>query len=264
MRALVTGASGGIGAAVAETLAGPDIHLVLSGRRHGALDRVASACAARGATPHVLPADLSSRREATALAEEARAWLGGCDVYVSAAGAPRRRHVAHLDVGDLVDAVAVNYLGPAAVALGLLPDMLGAGRGDIVMIGSLAGRVPTPRESAYAAAKHALAGWTDALAVDLQGTGVRAHLVTPAVVDTPLWDVPGQERAPVATRGVAPEAVARAVVALLGRRQYEVVVPARHRVPIAVAAVARSAFVRAAAAFDRARVPEAHDRPRRR
>ncbi len=251
--ALVTGASGGIGAAVAERLAerGAAV-LVLNGRDPAALAAVADRCRARGARVAVVAADLgdaAGRRDVL----DAAAGVGSeVDVLVNAAGLPRRLHATRLRQEDVEETIAVNYLAATALTLALLPGMLDRADGRIVNIGSLAGRVPPPREAAYAASKHALAAFTDCLAPDLAGTGVAIHLVSPAVVDTGLWRREGQEPAAVrGSDGVPPSRVADAVLRLLDRGGYEAYVPGRYRLTFPVRAVLGRWFLQAAAAFDR-------------
>ena len=250
--ALVTGASGGIGGAIAEALAGRGATLVLTGRDRDALDAVAVRCRHRGATVTVLPADLGRVDERERLLAAVAEPPGEVDVLVNAAGLPRRLHATRLTHLNVVETIEVNYLAATALTLRLLPGMLERGVGRIVNVGSLAGRVPPPREAAYAASKHALAAFTDCLAPDLAGTGVSVHLVTPAVVDTGLWDRPGQEPAAVAGRdGVPPSQVADAVLRLLDRGGYEAYVPRRYRLTFPARALLGRWFLAAAAAFDR-------------
>ncbi|MCA1713496.1 MAG: SDR family oxidoreductase, partial [Actinobacteria bacterium] len=125
---------------------------------------------------------------------------------------------------------------------------------------SIAGRLPAPREGAYSASKHALAAMSECMAIDLQGTGVTVHLVTPGVIDTPLWEVPGQEESPTSGDDRTPPGdVADAVIDLLRTGRFETYVPARFRLPAVVKPLMGGAFLKGTSRFDRRRVPEAHE-----
>lgn len=249
--AVVTGASGGIGAAVAGALADRGHSLVLTGRDADRLGATATACGRRGVATRTVVADLGRAQDRGRLLDVA-VHEGEVDLLVHCAGLPRRVRADRLDMADVRETIEVNYLAAVDLTLAVLPSMLQRGGGDIVTVGSLAGRVPPPREAAYAASKHALAAFTDCLAIDLAGTGVGVHLVSPAVVDTPLWDRPGQEAAAVdGSSGVAPHRVAAAVVRLVDTGRYEAYVPRRHRLTWPVRAALGRWFLDAARRFDR-------------
>jgi short-subunit dehydrogenase len=177
---------------------------------------------------------------------------------VNNAGVPRRLHASRLTFDDVEQTMRVNYLGPMALTFALLPSMIEAGRGEIVTVGSAAGRLVAPREAAYAGSKAALAAVSECLAADLAGTGVRVHLVTPGVIDTPLWDDPDQERTPVAGEPIAASKVVDAILALIGGRGFERYVPRSLRAAAIMKPILGRGFIRSAARFDRRRVPEAY------
>jgi short-subunit dehydrogenase len=111
----------------------------------------------------------------------------------------------------------VNFHAPVRMSLALLPDWLARGSGCVVNVSSLGGRVPITHEAAYCASKFALCGWTEAMAVDLFGTGVEVKLVLPGPIDTEIWDQPGNE--PAAYQGPfvpAADAAATIVEAIEG------------------------------------------------
>ena len=256
-RAVVTGASSGIGAELARALAGRGARVFLVARRKDALDDVAADC---GSDAVVHPADLSGLDAATAAGRAAVEAMGGVDVLVNCAGAPRRVHASRLTLGAVEETMRLNYLGAMAVTLAVLPDMLDAGRGRIVNVGSVAGRLPAPRESAYVASKYALTGMSEVLAMDLAGTGVAVHVVDPGVIDTPLWDVPGQEASAYRGQRVAPDAVVDAVLGLLDSGRFEAFVPGRFRWVWRLRALMGDRFLRQASRYDRRAVPEAYRR----
>lgn len=250
-RVLVTGASSGIGAALALELARRGAHVALLARTRDRLDEVAASCRARGVEAHVVVADLGDAAQARVGAESAWDALGHLDVVVNNAGMPLRRHVVRLGDDDVQDTMALNFFGAVTVTLTLLPRMVERGSGRIVNVGSVAGRVAAPREAAYVASKFALAGWSDTLAVDLAGTGIAVHHVCPGVIDTPLWDVPGQE--PPAYRGrrtPAPK-VAAAIVDAMERGRYETVVPRVLAPALGLRALMGETYLKLTARFDR-------------
>ncbi len=182
--ALVTGASRGIGAALAAALGREGVRLVVTSRGGEALERVAGDLGAAA-----VAADLTRPAEVDRLAEEARARLGGApDVLVNDAG------VFHLEPADelspdLFDRhLAVNLSAPFRLVRAFLPEMLDRGEGRLVHVGSQAGRIALPGNAAYSASKYGLRGLHEVLEVELEGTGVHTLLVEPGPVDTAAWD----------------------------------------------------------------------------
>ena len=120
--------------------------------------------------------------------------LGGIDVLVNNAAMPkRRRRRRELDPAEVEDVMRVNFFAPMRLTLALLPRMLARGSGMIVNVSSVGGRLGIIHETAYCASKFALCGWSEAMAVDLHGTGVSVKLIEPGPVDTEIWDQPGSE-----------------------------------------------------------------------
>jgi short-subunit dehydrogenase len=193
--ALVTGASSGIGAATARALAARGTTVALVARRADRLEEVAAACRADAPASRAFPADLADPDGAAALG--LRVWdeLGPLDVVVNNAGIPMRRPVDRLTLEEVTRVMTVNYLSPVALTLALLPRMVGRGSGTIVNVSSLGGRLGIAHEAAYSGSKFALAGWSEALAIDLWGTGVDVRLVLPGAIDTEIWDQPGNDPA---------------------------------------------------------------------
>lgn len=184
--ALVTGASRGIGAAVARALAAAGARVVLTARSADALEVLA------GALPHgalALPADLVRPAAAAALAASARAALGGDpDIVVHAAGTFPLAPIETLDDAALDAAFAVNAAAPLRLTREVLPGMRARGSGHVVTIGSVADRATFPANAAYAATKHAVRAAHETLRAETIGSGVRATIVSPGATDTPIWD----------------------------------------------------------------------------
>jgi NAD(P)-dependent dehydrogenase (short-subunit alcohol dehydrogenase family) len=220
-KVLVTGASSGIGAALAPALAERGATVGVVARRAERLEEVRAACAA--ASPGDDPGhrawavDLSDLAAATAVALEAWDAFGHLDVLVNNAARPMRRHVTRLDLDALGQVMRTNFESPVAMGMAVLPRMLERDTGVIVNVSSLGGRLGIANESAYCASKFALCGWSEAMAMDIWSTGVDVRLVIPGPIDTEIWDQPGNDPAPFKGPFEPPETVATAICdAILG------------------------------------------------
>jgi NADP-dependent 3-hydroxy acid dehydrogenase YdfG len=184
--ALVTGASRGIGAAVARRLASAGARVALLARSQDALRALAAEI---GGGAVVVLCDLR-RRDAADRARDALAALGvdAPDILVNNAGAFFVAPAAETSVDALRDTLDVNLIAPFSFVRAFLPGMRGRGTGHLVTVGSIADRVAFPGNAAYAASKFGLRALHEVLRAELKGTGVRASLVSPGPVDTPLWD----------------------------------------------------------------------------
>jgi len=181
----MTGASSGIGAALAGALAGKGARLVLSGRNVDALNELAVAC--KTATL-VLPFEATDYASLPGVVEKACAWAdkggGRLDGLVNNAGISQRS-VAVETVFDVYQKIiAVDLLAPIALTQALLPRMIATGGGDIVAISSVAGFVGAPLRTAYSAAKHGLIGYHDSLRAETAEQGIRVLVVAPGSVKT--------------------------------------------------------------------------------
>lgn len=214
MTALVTGASGGIGRAVALGLAEEGVDLVVSSRGGRALRRVAERAGA-----HPVEADLLRLPEIDRLVAATRERFGGPPhILVNAAGCFDLAPVARLPVADFEHHLQVNLRAPFALVRALLPGMLSRGSGHLVHLGSVAGRQAFPENGAYSASKFGLRGLHEVLRLELAGTGVLTTLVEPGPVDTAAWDGLAPrlgEDLPPRDRMLGPGPVAAAVLACL-------------------------------------------------
>ena len=223
--ALVTGASSGIGAATARALAAAGTTVALVARRADRLDEVLADCRRTAPESDRWVADLSNPEAAATLAEAIWDSYGHLDVVVNNAGAPMRRAVTRLTLAEVEGAVQLNYLSPVAITLAVLPRMLARGGGTVVNVSSLGGRMGVMTESAYSGSKFALAGWTEAAAAELVGTGVQLKLVLPGAIDTEIWDQPDNDP-PVYTGPLVPaEEVAAGIVAAIDGDRFEHYLP---------------------------------------
>jgi short-subunit dehydrogenase len=190
---LVTGASSGIGAALAPLLAARGATVGLVARRADRLDEVLARCQEHSPASRRWAVDLSDTDAAEALALQAWDEMGGLDVVVHNAGAPKRRAVTDLTFDDVRATMTLNFDSPVRMTLALLPRMLERDRGTIVMVSSLAGRLGVQGEAAYSASKFAMAGFSEAMHLDLWETGVDVRLVLPGAIDTEIWDKPDND-----------------------------------------------------------------------
>lgn len=176
----VTGASSGIGRALARSLASRGASLVLSGRNLAALEAVAKDCA----DSLVLPFEATDFQRIPQLAEQAWSWRGRIDGLVNNAGISQRSLAVDTAFAVYERMIAVDLLGPIALVQALLPRMVKAGGGRIVAIASVAGLVGVALRSAYCAAKHGLVGYHDAVRAENEHLGIQVHVIAPGSVRT--------------------------------------------------------------------------------
>jgi NADP-dependent 3-hydroxy acid dehydrogenase YdfG len=208
--AIVTGAGRGIGRAVAHALAAEGAAVVLASRTRRELADVAAAIREAGGRALAIPADVASADSVDALVEQTVAELGRVDLLVTAAGVASFGPLAGTKPGDWEGMLAVNLRGAMLCCRAVLPPMLRQRRGTIVNIGSIAARRPIPGCAVYAATKAGLTAFSQVLAEEVRGEGIRVGVVVLGAVDTPLWDaIPnGPDRG----RMLRAEDVANAVV----------------------------------------------------
>ena len=205
-RALVTGATGGIGKAIACALHERGAHVLLSGRREDVLDELVSELG--GERAEALPADLASANEVDALLERA----GRVDILVAGAALPGSGRLDEYSTDEIERAVDVNLRAPMHLARALVPPMAERGEGHLVFISSISGKVASARGSIYAATKFGLRGFATALHDELLDEGVGVSTVFPGFIsDAGMWAETGIElRKGVSTR--TPEQVAAGVI----------------------------------------------------
>ena len=202
---MVTGASRGIGAAVARALAAPGRDLVLLARDRAALEVTLEACRARGAKGRALPADLSSADAGTRAAQELLERGGPPDLLVLNAGFASNARFESSALDSKLLELGVNYLAPLAMLQSLVPAMRGRPR-SIVAVSSLTVHVPFPGNASYVASKAALFSLLRSLRVELAGDPLHLGVVLPGPTDTRMSQ---HMRTPLPA--MSPERVARAV-----------------------------------------------------
>ena len=182
--ALVTGASQGIGLAIATGLRARGVRVIMVARSKDKLEN-----AAAGIGGLAFAADLASGLQLSRLREFVGAECAGApDILVNAAGAFALGPVAETTVETFDLLLAANLRAPFELIRAFLPEMLKRRSGHIISIGSIAGRQAFPGNGAYSASKFGLRGLHQVLDLEVRGTGVRATLIEPAATDTPLWD----------------------------------------------------------------------------
>jgi short-subunit dehydrogenase len=192
---VVTGASSGIGAALAPALAEAGATVGIVARRADRLAEVLERCRVHAPASRMWTADLGDPAVAEGLALQMWDELGGIDVLVNNAAIPKRRAVPELTVAEVQATMATNFESPVRMTMALLPRWLERGRGQVVNVSSFGGRAGIVHEAAYCASKFALAGWSEGMYLDLYGTGVEVQLILPGAIDTEIWDVPGNDPA---------------------------------------------------------------------
>lgn len=212
---LITGASGGIGQAIARAFASRGAQVILTGRRLEVLEPLAEQLGAR-----VLPCDLASREDVDRLIEAA----GAVDVVVANAGLPATGHITDLAQSQLDTMLEVNLRAPIALARGLLPGMVERGRGHLVFVSSLSGKVASLESSLYNATKFGLRGFSLGVREDLRGTGVGASVILPGFISEAGMFADSQTKLPPGVGTKTPEEVATAVLGAVEHNRAEVAV----------------------------------------
>jgi short-subunit dehydrogenase len=214
-RVLLTGATGGIGQAIARALHSRGAHLVVTGRKVDVLEGLVSELGDRVESRAL---DLSDTAAVRAFCPE----LGSIDVFVANAGLPGTGKLDEYSEEQIDRVIDVNLRSPIQMTHALLPGMLERGRGHLVYISSISGKVATAYASLYNATKFGLRGFSFAMHEDLRGTGVGATAVFPgAVADAGMWADGGLDLPP-GVKASKPAAVADAVVAGIEKDKPEI------------------------------------------
>jgi short-subunit dehydrogenase len=227
MHALVTGASAGIGEALARALAGAGYDLTLVARRQAELERLKASL--DGRRVEAVPADLGELEKIDGLVARAAAALGPIDVLVNNAGIQIVARTEDVGLAESERLLTLNVLAPFRLTRAVLPDMLARGAGTIVDIASLSALAPTPGMFHYSASKAALAAASESLRAEVGRRGVHVVTVYPGPVKTAMadaalakYDAGGPQNAlPVGTV----EELARRVMRAIARRQARVIYP---------------------------------------
>ncbi len=210
---LLTGATGGIGHAIARALHARGASLVLTGRRAEVLAPLASELGAVA-----LPVDLAQAQEVERLAREA----GEVDVLLANAGLPASGTLDSFSVQEIDRALDVNLRAPIVLAHALAPGMVARGRGHLLFVSSVAGKATAPGSSIYSASKYGLRGFAGSLRAELRDTGVGVSTVFPGFISDAGMFAEADVALPPGVGTRTPQDVARAVVAAIERDRGEV------------------------------------------
>ncbi len=241
--AWVTGASSGIGRALAVALAKDGAKLLLSGRNEAALAETAEACG--GA--EMLAFDTTDMEALPDVVADAVARMGAIDMLLNNAGVSQRSLALDTDFGVYRQLMEVDFFAPVRLTQLLLPHMVSRRRGALVNNASIAGKFGSPLRTGYCAAKHALVGWSDALRAEIAQYGIAVHVFTAGYVATGVarnavtgdGSAVGPGDDPV-DKGLAPEAAADMVLAGMAKGVREIVVGREGATELAMLALKRS------------------------
>jgi short-subunit dehydrogenase len=235
-RIILTGASEGIGRALALALAARGARLALAARDRSRLETLAQECRGRGGDARALPTDVTNNQDCEWLVDETVKAFGGIDVVVHNAGITMwSRFDALQDLSIFERLLEVNYLAPVRLTALALPH-LKASKGLLVAVASLAGLTGVPERSGYAASKHAMIGFFDSLRIELAGSGVDVCVIAPDFVVSeihkraigpdgePLGESPMQQ-----AKIMTAEACAARIVRAIENRERQVLMSTRGR-----------------------------------
>jgi len=225
--AWVTGASSGIGAALAREFASQGARVVLSGRDEA---RLATVAGALDAETLMLPFEVTDDAAMLAATEQAIGWHG-LDIFVANAGISQRSPAVSTDIAVYRRIIDVDLTAQIAATQALLPHMTRRSSGRLVFISSIAGKVGVPMRTAYCAAKFGLIGYADALRAELSRSGVEVHVICPGSVATDVsrnaLTGAGERRGKsdhVIDNGIPPAEAAHTIVEAMARGEREIIV----------------------------------------
>jgi short-subunit dehydrogenase len=224
---IVTGASSGIGAEIARQLAAGGMRVALLARRMERLQSLAAEVQGRGGEAMPVACDVAERASVEAAVQTVLARWQRIDLLVNDAGYGRHVLFKDHDVADIERMMRTNYLGTVYATKAVLPAMRARGRGWIVNVSSVAGKLGQPDEAAYSASKFAVTGLSEALAYEFAPLGIHVMTVYPALVRTEMFTPDVLARMPPSALRTFLDApvFVRRVLRALARGQYEVTVP---------------------------------------
>ena len=183
---MITGASSGIGGALAIEVAKRGAKLGLVARRAEALAEIAERIKAGGGRALILPADVRDADSLRQAAERLQSDLGPVDVLIANAGVGPTRDGSDLDAAEVSNVININVVGAANSVAAVIPEMVARGQGHLVAISSLAGYRGVPKSAAYCASKAAVSAFFESLRLDLEPKGIAVTIIHPGFIKTPL------------------------------------------------------------------------------
>lgn len=220
--ALITGAARGMGRLHAVNFAREGSKVVITDLDGSALEKTAQEMKNAGFEVYPYAQDISDRAACFELAKKVEAEVGPIAVLVNNAAIAMSRYVMETDEESFRRITDVNYLGSVWMMQAVIPAMVGRGRGHVVNICSIAGKIAPPRLGAYSATKFALVGITDAIRQELKGSGVDFTIVNPGYISTGMFE---GAKVPFITRWQDPQKVADALVEAVKKNKAEIFVP---------------------------------------
>lgn len=225
----VTGASSGIGEALANALFAQGAHVILSGRRADALQALAQQTPGRAL---VLPFETTEYQQLPALVEQAWNWRGRVDLLINNAGISQRSLALDTSLDVYRQLIEVDYMAPVALTQALLPRLVEQGGGQLAVVSSVAGKVGTALRTGYCGAKHAVVGYFEALRAEVEEAyGIGVSIIIPGSVRTDIarnalegsGSARGRSDANI-ENGIDPVAAAQTILDGLAARQHDIVV----------------------------------------
>lgn len=187
-KALVTGATGGIGEAIARALHAQGATVGLSGRNEAKLKSLADALGGNGGHVHILPADLSTAEGVDALVASANEAMGGIDILVNNAGLTRDNLSMRMKDEEWQEVLDVNLTAPFRLARAVQRGMMKGRWGRIVNISSVVGTTGNPGQANYCASKAGMVGWSKAMAQEVASRNITVNCVAPGFIATAMTD----------------------------------------------------------------------------
>ncbi|KMP10306.1 hypothetical protein UR09_06670 [Candidatus Nitromaritima sp. SCGC AAA799-A02] len=213
--ALITGASEGVGRAIAETLSHYEMKLGLIARSQDKLEQVAEKVNRKGSEAMILKADLRDRSAIEEAVGKFKAKFGVSDFLINNAGIGVRGYWCDIPLESELDTLAVNYTAPMILIRALLPDMLKADQGHIININTIGALYAAPYNGAYCASKWALLAYVESLAYELESTHVHISSLFPGPIDTRFLSNPNFESFKRSPDMVSPSFMAEKVLSLI-------------------------------------------------
>jgi NADP-dependent 3-hydroxy acid dehydrogenase YdfG len=219
---LITGASSGIGKAVALALSEPGVSIAIGSRNIDQLNHTANEITARGGEALIIPVDVTDRDQVDRMVQKTDAHWGKIDVLISNAGQYIRAPILEMKVVDLERSMAVNFYGHVHGVMAVLPIMRRQGSGHIILVSTMDAKKAVPPDAPYISAKCALSGFGDVIRQELQPLGISVTTIFPGRVDTPMIS---NLNMPWVSAKISPETTAKAIVRAIQIRPAEVILP---------------------------------------
>jgi short-subunit dehydrogenase len=230
-RVWITGASSGIGEALAYEFSKNNAELILSGRNENKLKEVKQKCAQHKVSVTIIPFDLSDLESIKNAANTVINKIGGLDLLINNGGISQRELASKTDLEVDKKIMSINYFGNIALTKAVLPSMLENGGGHIAVTTSIVGKFGFPLRSAYSASKHALYGFYDTLRAELEDKNIKVTMICPGRIRTNIslhaLDGHGEEHGKLdygQKHGISSEKAAKKIVRALNKNKKEVLV----------------------------------------